>query len=47
MREVTIADRSWVINENGDDVTADGQDRQSGTGDPVTDAIVMYGYARI
>jgi hypothetical protein len=47
MREVTVADRSWNVDENGDDMTTDGMDRQSGTGDPVTEAIVMYGYARI
>jgi hypothetical protein len=47
MRNVTVADRSWNIDENGDDMTADSQGRQSGANDPVTNALLQYGYARI
>jgi hypothetical protein len=47
MRDISVTDRSWNVDENGDDMTTDGMDRQSGTSDPVTDAFVAYGYARI
>jgi hypothetical protein len=46
MRKITVANRSWDVDENGNDVNTS-QDHQPGTADPVTDALVSYGYARI